>query len=82
MWINIFKYEVKSAAKYYSGKFKKNYTLLKIDVTQNSEEDKKLMKKFNIFGPPAMIFYKNGEEEKDKRIIGFKNVTQFLEIIK
>ena len=59
-----------------------NYTLLKIDVTKNSVEDKELMKRFNIFGPPAMIFYKNGEEEKEKRMIGFKNVTQFLEIIK
>ena len=57
------------------------YTLLKIDVTKNTDADKELMKKFNLFGPPAMIFYKNGKEEKHKRIIGFKNPKDFLEII-
>ncbi len=61
----------------------KKYTLLKIDVTKNSKEDKELQKKFNIFGPPALIFFnKNGEEEKNKRIVGFKNHKEFLEIIK
>ena len=58
------------------------YTLIKIDVTKNTDEDKELMKKFNLFGPPAMIFYKNGKEEKSKRMIGFKNPEQFLKIIK
>ncbi len=58
------------------------YTLLKIDVTKNTKEDKELMKKFNLFGPPAMIFYKNGKEEKQKRIIGFKNPQDFLNLVK
>jgi len=57
------------------------YTLLKVDVTKNTEADKELMKKFNLFGPPAMIFYRNGKEEKHKRMIGFKNPKDFLEII-
>ena len=58
------------------------YTLLKVDVTKNSKDDKELMKKFNLFGPPAMIFYKNGKEQKSKRVIGFKDPKQFLKIIK
>ncbi|MEA2017241.1 MAG: protein-disulfide reductase DsbD [Campylobacterota bacterium] len=57
------------------------YTLLKVDVTENTDRDKELMKKFNLFGPPAMIFYKDGKEEKHKRMIGFKNPKDFLEII-
>jgi len=60
----------------------KKYFLLKVDITKNSDDDKKLMKKFNLFGPPAMIFYKNGKEEKQKRIIGYKDAKEFLEIIK
>ena len=36
------------------------YLLIKVDVTKNSDNDKALMKKFNLFGPPALIFYKNG----------------------
>ena len=60
----------------------KKYILLKVDVTKNSKDDKTLMDKFNLFGPPAMIFYKNGKEEKQKRIIGYKDAKEFLEIIK
>jgi thiol:disulfide interchange protein DsbD len=59
-----------------------NYRLLKVDVTNNTKDDKELMKKFNIFGPPALVFYKNGVEQKQKRIIGYKNPKEFLEIIK
>ena len=59
-----------------------NYLLVKVDVTKNSEDDKALMKKFNLFGPPALIFYKDGIEEKQKRIIGFKNADDFLKIVK
>ena len=59
-----------------------NYLLLKVDVTENSDDDKALMKKFNLFGPPAMIFYNNGKEEKQKRMIGFKNADEFLDIIR
>ncbi len=58
------------------------YQLVKIDVTKNSEEDKVLMKKFNLFGPPALIFYKDGKEELHKRIIGYKNADEFMENIK
>ncbi len=58
------------------------YLLLKVDVTKNTDDDKALMKKFNLFGPPTMIFYKNGQEEKSKRMIGFKKPAEFLQIIK
>ena len=39
------------------------------------------MKKFNLFGPPAMIFYKNGKEQKEKRVIGFKEPKEFLKVL-
>jgi thiol:disulfide interchange protein DsbD len=58
-----------------------NYKLLKVDVTDNTKDDKELMKKFNIFGPPALIFYKDGIEQKQKRIIGYKNPKEFLQVI-
>jgi thiol:disulfide interchange protein DsbD len=58
------------------------YNLVKIDVTQNTEDDKALMDKFNLFGPPALIFYINGQEDKQKRIIGYKNPQEFLKIVK
>jgi thiol:disulfide interchange protein DsbD len=58
-----------------------NFTLLRIDVTQNSEEDKKLLKEFGLFGPPAIIFYKENIELKEKRVIGFKNAEEFLNLL-
>jgi len=57
------------------------YQLVKVDVTKNTEDDKALMKKFNLFGPPALIFYKDGKEELSKRIIGYKNPREFMENI-
>jgi thiol:disulfide interchange protein DsbD len=60
----------------------KKYLLLKVDVTNNSNDDKALMKKFNLFGPPAMIFYKDGKELHQKQVIGYKNPKEFLKVIK
>ncbi|MDR2100229.1 MAG: protein-disulfide reductase DsbD [Campylobacteraceae bacterium] len=60
----------------------KNFTFLRIDVTKNSDEDKELMKRFELFGPPAIIFFKDGLELKDLQIVGFKNEQEFLEHLK
>lgn len=60
----------------------KSYLLLKVDVSKNTKEDQELMKKFNIFGPPALVFFdKNGKELKSKKMIGYKSADDFLEII-
>jgi thiol:disulfide interchange protein DsbD len=60
----------------------KEYKLLRVDVTKNSNDDKELMSEFNIFGPPAILFFKDGGELKDNRIIGYKSPKEFLEILK
>jgi thiol:disulfide interchange protein DsbD len=41
----------------------------KFDVTDNSKEDKEFLKAFNLYGPPAILIFKNGKEAK--RLIGF-----------
>ena len=59
-----------------------NFTLLKVDVTQNSEEDKAIQKKFGVVGPPALIFWdENKQEVKSAKIVGYKNPKEFLEIL-
>ena len=59
-----------------------NFTLLKADVTQNSDDDKALQKKFGIVGPPALIFWDiNKQEVKSAKIVGYKNPKEFLEIL-
>ena len=53
-------------------------TLLKADVTKNSDEDKAMQKTFTIYGPPALLFFKNGKELSEFRLVGFKNADEFL----
>ena len=53
--------------------------LLKADVTANSPEDRELIKRFKLFGPPGTIFFSaSGEELKDRRVIGFQDAATFL----
>ncbi|NTW55235.1 MAG: protein-disulfide reductase DsbD [Chlorobaculum sp.] len=54
-------------------------TLLQVDVTANSADDKALMKRFGLFGPPGMIFFdKSGSELKDNRVVGFIEADEFM----
>lgn len=53
--------------------------LLKADVTENDVLDKALLKKFNLYGPPAILFFnKKGTEKKSYRVVGFMNAADFL----
>ncbi|MFH1494765.1 MAG: protein-disulfide reductase DsbD [Pseudomonadota bacterium] len=51
--------------------------LLQADVTANSEDDKTLLKKFGLFGPPGIIFFDPAGKEKG-RMIGYENPDKFL----
>ena len=45
----------------------------------NSEEDKALMNKYGIFGPPTMlIFSTNGEEQNSLRKIGVTKAKELF----
>ena len=60
-----------------------NYILIQADVTKNSEDEKALSKKFNVFGPPAIIFFdKYGKSIVSKKLIGYKNTKEFLQHLK
>jgi thioredoxin:protein disulfide reductase len=53
--------------------------LLKADVTANTSEHRDLMRAFNLFGPPAMIFYDaSGTELRNYRAVGYMNAERFL----
>nr|WP_210328606.1 protein-disulfide reductase DsbD [Campylobacter sp. 2018MI34] len=53
------------------------YTLIKIDVSENNKEQIKIMKHFNVFGPPVLIFFDNNQEKL--KIIGFIKPQDLLE---
>jgi thiol:disulfide interchange protein DsbD len=53
-------------------------TLLRVDVTANNENDKALMRKYTLFGPPAMLFFAPaGGELPGSRVIGFQDARTF-----
>ena len=55
-------------------------TLLRADVTSNSSDDKALMRRYGLFGPPALLFFQpGGEELGSARVIGYQDARTFLE---
>jgi len=59
-----------------------NFTLLRVDVTKNSNDDAQIMKKFGLIGPPAILFFSAGSDAQDElknaRLIGFYPPEKFL----
>ena len=57
-----------------------NLTLLQVDVTANSADDRALMKRFGLFGPPGMIFFDTrGKEIAESRIVGVLDARAFFD---
>lgn len=60
----------------------KEFTLLQADVTANSAEDKALLARFGLFGPPGIIFFdKSGQEIPALRVVGYQPAEQFLQTL-
>ncbi|MEK8032366.1 protein-disulfide reductase DsbD [Ideonella sp. DXS29W] len=56
--------------------------LLKADVTANSEDDRALLKRFQLFGPPGTIFFDaSGRESAGVRVVGFQNAERFAKTL-
>ena len=56
-----------------------NALALTADVTDNTESNQSLLARFDIAGPPAILFFKNGKEARSQRIIGEISAKNFLE---
>jgi thiol:disulfide interchange protein DsbD len=53
--------------------------LLQADVTANADADAELLKRFNLFGPPGILFFGAGGKELEQvRVIGFQPAKKFL----
>ena len=56
-----------------------NVLLLRADVTANDEQDQALLKRFELFGPPAVLFFdQHGREDRAFRVLGFLGPEKFL----
>ena len=52
--------------------------LLKADVTANDAEDQALLRRFNLIGPPATLFFGfDGSERSAYRVVGFMPAERF-----
>ncbi|MFT3858455.1 MAG: protein-disulfide reductase DsbD [Aquabacterium sp.] len=57
----------------------KDAVLLQADVTLNGEDDRALLARFKLFGPPGIIFFDaQGREVAGKAVIGFQDRDRFL----
>jgi thiol:disulfide interchange protein DsbD len=54
--------------------------LLRADVTANTADDKALLKRFRLFGPPGIVFFDaRGREIEGLRVIGYQSPEKFIE---
>lgn len=51
--------------------------LLQADVTANDATDQALLKHFGIYGPPSIMFFRDGQELRASRVVGYMDAQQF-----
>jgi thiol:disulfide interchange protein DsbD len=56
----------------------KDAVLLQVDVTANSLDDKALLKRFGLFGPPGLIFWNAQGQQSEFKVIGYEKADKFL----
>ena len=57
----------------------RDFLLLKADVTANDADDRALLKRFGLFGPPGIVFFDaDGKAHGEASVIGFQDADRFL----
>jgi thioredoxin:protein disulfide reductase len=55
-----------------------NVSLLQVDVTKNSADDKALLKRFGLFGPPGIVFFDaKGLSLVTHKVVGYQKAAEF-----
>ncbi|WP_060480535.1 protein-disulfide reductase DsbD [Pseudomonas monteilii] len=58
------------------------FKLLRFDITQSNDEQRALLDRYQLFGPPALLFFAaNGSEMTTDRVIGEINAGEFAKIL-
>lgn len=58
----------------------KGYRLIRFDITASNAEQRTLLDRYKLFGPPALMFFgKDGVERTEVRVIGEINAPDFAE---
>jgi len=60
----------------------RGFTLVQADVTANDPDDRALLKRFKLFGPPGIMFFDpKGAYLMDARVIGFQDAKRFASVL-
>lgn len=55
------------------------FMLVRVDLSENNDEDQAILKKYNIVAPPTILFFNSAGNEVDtKRIVGELDARSFL----
>jgi thiol:disulfide interchange protein DsbD len=58
------------------------FKLLRFDITESNAEQRSLLDRYQLFGPPALLFFAaNGSEMTSDRVIGEINAGEFADIL-
>ncbi len=57
----------------------KDTLLLRADVTANNTDDRALLARFSLFGPPGIIFFDRDGRESPVRVIGYQSADRFID---
>jgi len=58
------------------------FKLLRFDITESSAEQRTLLDRYQLFGPPALLFFAaNGSEMTSDRVVGEINAGEFAQIL-
>jgi len=57
--------------------------LLRFDITASTPEQRALLDRYQLFGPPALLFFDaEGDEEASRRVVGEIGATELLDRLK
>ena len=58
------------------------FKLLRFDITESNAEQRGLLDRYQLFGPPALLFFAaNGSEMTSDRVVGEINAGEFADIL-
>ena len=58
------------------------FKLLRFDITESNADQRSLLDRYQLFGPPALLFFAaNGSEITADRVIGEINAGEFAQIL-
>ena len=59
----------------------REFALLRADITDNTPEQRELMQRYRVFGPPTLLFFDREGRLRKNRVTGFVDAAEFLAIL-